>query len=111
MSEDLPVLAGEILNIEFYHEAEEDSDPCGFDGWPAAGLDSTATVNLEVCVPGPADIDGDGEVGLPDVVIMVLQWLQAPGVPSADIAPEPLDNFVNGLDFAILEQHWLMCTE
>jgi hypothetical protein len=105
MSMDLPVLAGETLNIEFYHEAEEDS------AWPEAGLDSTVTVDLNVCVPSPADIDGDGEVSLPDAVIMALQWLQAPGIPSADIAPKVRDDFVDNLDFATLKQRWQTCTE
>lgn len=111
MSADLPVLAGEMLNIEFYHEAEEDSDPCGFDGWPEAGLDSTITVDLEVCVPGPADIDTSGYIDISDLVIVALQWLQAPGLPPADIAPDKPDNFVDYLDFAIVEQNWLRCVE
>ena len=105
MSADLPVKAGETLNIEFYHEAEEDYT------WPEVGLDSTITVDLNVCVPGPADIDSSGDVDMGDLIIMALQWLDVPGIPSADIAPEPLDNFVDYQDFAVVEQNWLNCVE
>jgi len=105
MSENLPVLAGKTLNIKFYHEAEENS------AWPEAGLDSTVTVYLNVCVPSPADIDTSGYIDISDLVIVASQWLQAPGVPSADIAPDERDNFVDYLDFAVVEQRWQTCTE
>ncbi len=54
------------------------------------------------------DITGDGKVDFYDLAILVDQWLQPPGVPSADIAPAPPgDNFVDFLDFAILAENWL----
>jgi len=53
-----------------------------------------------------ADLYYDGYVNLNDLLIMVLQWLQAPGVPSADIAPEVPDDFVDNLDFAVMQQNW-----
>jgi hypothetical protein len=108
MSAGLGVLAGEVLNIEFYHEAEVDP---GWPGWPEAGLDSTVRVDLNVCVPSPADIDASGYIDIGDLVIVALQWLRAPDIPSADIAPNPLDNFVDYQDFAVVEQRWQTCTE
>jgi hypothetical protein len=53
-----------------------------------------------------ADINEDWYVNEVDLLLMALQWLETPGIPSADIAPDPLDNFVNGLDFAVIQQNW-----
>jgi len=53
-----------------------------------------------------ADLNEDGHVNLNDVLIMAVQWLDAPGMPSADIAPEVPDDFVNGLDFGLIQQNW-----
>lgn len=53
------------------------------------------------------DINGDGKVGLTDFAILASQWLQAPGVPSADIAPEGGDGLIDFLDLAALTEHWL----
>jgi hypothetical protein len=55
----------------------------------------------------PADITGDGKVNWDDMEVLVEQWLQPPGVPSADIAPTPADGLVNFLDYAVLAEHWL----
>ncbi len=52
------------------------------------------------------DITDDGAVNFEDLVVLVNQWLQAPGIPSADIAPPP-DGIVNFLDFAAFAEHWL----
>jgi hypothetical protein len=55
-----------------------------------------------------ADINGNGVVNFPDFAIVALQWLQAPGIPSADIAPEPDgDDIVNLLDLVAVANHWL----
>jgi hypothetical protein len=54
-----------------------------------------------------ADITDDGKVDFDDLKILAEQWLQPPGVPSADIAPVPADGLVNFLDFAVLADHWL----
>jgi len=55
------------------------------------------------------DINEDGEVNFLDFGILAIadQWLQPPGTPSADIAPSPVDGFVNFLDLAILAKDWL----
>ena len=53
-----------------------------------------------------ADIYYDGFVNLEDILLMALQWLDTPGIPSADLAPEPLDNFVDYQDFGVIQQNW-----
>ena len=54
-----------------------------------------------------ADLNDDGYVNSDDVLIMALQWLDTPGIPSADIAPAPNgDNFVDYLDFGMVQQSW-----
>jgi len=62
------------------------------------------------CIPayGPAgDFTGDCFVGFQDYAILGNQWLQSPGSPSADIAPESPDGVVNWLDLAVLADNWL----
>jgi hypothetical protein len=54
-----------------------------------------------------ADLYYDGFVDINDLLIMAQQWLDVPGEPSADIAPEVLDNFVDYQDFAVIYQNWL----
>ena len=67
---------------------------------------STSMVQLEEAVPG--DITGEGVVGFEDLRILAEQWLQAPGIPSADIAPPPDgDGKVNMLDFALMAENWM----
>jgi len=70
------------------------------------------------------DLDCDGAVNFEDLGILTDQWLQPPGVPSADIAPAPMlltvfapntvpvmiklsDGIVNFVDLSILAEHWL----
>lgn len=54
------------------------------------------------------DITGEGDVNFEDLKVLAEQWLQPPGNPSADIAPQPNgDNIVNFLDFALLAENWL----
>ncbi len=54
------------------------------------------------------DITGDRLTNIDDLAVLANQWLQPPGIPSADIAPQPNgDGFVNFLDFAILAEEWL----
>ncbi len=58
------------------------------------------------------DINEDGEVNYEDLQAIANQWLQPPGIPSADIAPLPSgDGTVNFLDFAIFADHWLAGVE
>lgn len=53
------------------------------------------------------DIDSSGTTDGNDLEILVNQWLQSPGTPSADIAPESgVDGVVNFLDFALLAKDW-----
>jgi len=54
-----------------------------------------------------ADIDMNGKVNLVDFAILADQWLQAPSVPPADIAPEDGDGIVDFLDLAVLTEQWL----
>lgn len=54
-----------------------------------------------------ADLYYDGYINLDDLLIMALQWLDVPGQPSADVAPEVLDNFIDYRDFAVIYQYWL----
>jgi hypothetical protein len=57
---------------------------------------------------GAADITGDGIVDFEDLAVLAAQWLQTPGIPSADIAPLPDgDGVVDFQDFAELADHWL----
>jgi len=58
-----------------------------------------------------ADLSGDCCVNFADFAVIGSQWLQAPGVPSADIAPEGGDGVVNFLDLDILVNEWLQCGE
>ena len=54
-----------------------------------------------------SDLNGDCVVNFLDFAILGNQWLEPPGIPSADIAPEPPDNFVDGSDLAVLTGDWL----
>ena len=63
-------------------------------------------LTLDAAVPNPADINGDGFVDLADLMEMAVQWLGAPGIPSADIAPYGGDGAVNILDLAFLASQW-----
>lgn len=59
-------------------------------------------------IPTPSDIDGDGDFDFADFAILAWQWLDAPGEPSADIAPLPNgDNIIDGLDLGLLSDFWL----
>ena len=60
---------------------------------------------LELLMNG--DFSGNGIVDYWDLMILSGQWLQAPGIPSADIAPEGPDGIVNFLDFAAFAENWL----
>jgi len=56
-----------------------------------------------------ADVDKDGVVNLVDFAILAGQWLQAPGSPSADIAPMLAGNGdVNSKDLFIMTMQWLI---
>jgi lysophospholipase L1-like esterase len=56
-----------------------------------------------------ADLDKDGIVNLVDFAVLASQWLQIPGLPSADIAPPPGgDGVVNFKDLYLMAQQWLI---
>lgn len=58
-----------------------------------------------------ADIDGDDDVDFKDFAILADQWNQAPGSPSADVAPpNGGDGMVNTLDLSVLAGGWLAGT-
>jgi hypothetical protein len=83
----------------------------------AANLSSATDLGLPLSIVwvgetpekcGGADLDASGDVNFGDYSILTLQWLQAPGTPSADIAPEVAgDGIVNYLDLDILADQWL----
>lgn len=54
-----------------------------------------------------ADLDKSCRVDLVDFAILAEQWLQAPGTPSADIAPQGGDGEVDFLDLDVVAEHWL----
>ncbi len=56
-----------------------------------------------------ANIDGDGDVDFFDFAILASQWLDVPGIPSADIAPAAGDGIVDIYDLAIFVEHWQEC--
>ncbi|MHC4707715.1 MAG: LamG domain-containing protein, partial [Planctomycetota bacterium] len=65
---------------------------------------------LPRCIPDfrpGGDITGDCFVDFRDVTALAGQWLDTPGSPSADIAPDPLDNFVDLYDLAVVVEDWL----
>jgi hypothetical protein len=59
-----------------------------------------------------SDLSGDDCcVNFVDFAILGSQWFQAPGFPSADIAPEGGDDVVNSLDLDVMTDEWLQCGE
>ena len=58
-----------------------------------------------VCIPG--DFDNNGAVDFADFTILGSQWRQSHGSPSADIAPEIPDGFVDIWDLAAFVGDWL----
>ncbi len=65
------------------------------------------TSSSTIILGSGSDITGEGDVDWADLRILAEQWLQPPGIPSADIAPEPVDGIVNFLDFAVLAEDWM----
>ncbi len=98
MSECFAVLAGQIFNFEFYHEAEKVY-------WPEAGLESTVVIDLYLLPL--ADLDQDRDVDFIDYAILTSRWKATPGIPPADIAPPGGDDIVDGKDLATLVEYWL----
>lgn len=58
-----------------------------------------------------SDFDGDGDVDFVDFSTLAVQWLDVPGVPSADIAPWPnRDGTIDIQDLEVLAEQWLFGT-
>lgn len=53
------------------------------------------------------DFDNNNTINFADLSILAGQFGQAPGSPSADIAPEVPDGFVDYLDLAVFVEKWL----
>ncbi|HIJ52212.1 MAG TPA: polysaccharide deacetylase family protein [Planctomycetes bacterium] len=66
-----------------------------------------ARCGIELLGTSSADFNCDGTVYFDDLEVLDSQWLQPPGILSADIAPELGDGIVNFLDFAVLAHDWL----
>lgn len=54
------------------------------------------------------DFDNNNEINFGDFAILAGQWWQTPDSPSADIAPEVPDGFVDYLDLAVFVENWLL---
>jgi M6 family metalloprotease-like protein len=76
------------------------ADPAGFEsGW------SNIVFSTQVI---PGDFGPDCKVDWHDFTVLLNKWRQAPGTPSADIAPSPDgDGIVNYLDLAEFAEYWL----
>lgn len=55
------------------------------------------------------DFNNDCYVDVQDYSILMAQWYQTPGSPSADIAPGGGDDFVDELDLARFLEEWSLC--
>ncbi len=53
------------------------------------------------------DLDIDGDVDLADFAVLADQWLKAPALPCADIAPCGGDGIVDSWDLDVFCDHWL----
>lgn len=59
------------------------------------------------CFSSNVDFNHDCIVNFEDFAILAYQWLQAPGIPSADVVPEGGDGEVQELDRAVILEGWL----
>lgn len=95
-----------VPNGQFAILLAEDNDdhPCA---WFDTSKDWKAylEITFDACPIG--DISGDCQVDFTDFGILANQWLQAPGCPSADIAPDGGNGLVDISDLALLTEHWL----
>lgn len=69
------------------------------------GSSNVPNIQLILCILG--DFDNNGVVNFADFAILGSQWRQPPGSPSADIAPEVPDGFVDIWDLAASVENWL----
>jgi hypothetical protein len=103
MSAALDVRAGQVLNIEFYHEAEEND-------WPAAGLESTVGIDLTLPVPIP-DFDYNWHIDFVDFSILAYDWYECiDPCDSNELAGDMTnDDCVDKSDLRVLMVSWLDC--
>lgn len=86
-------------------------EPCTPYSWQVVAKNSCGEVTGEVwsfktCLRGDFELDGDVDAG--DLAVLVEQWLQLPGTPSADIAPVPYgDSAIDFLDLSEFAYNWL----
>ncbi|MHC4640293.1 MAG: hypothetical protein ACYS32_01520, partial [Planctomycetota bacterium] len=118
MPQYLPYLPGDLSQMpQFYHPYLAAVPYGGSGPVQATQLSSAGALALPLSIAwigaipekcGGADLDGSGHISFGDFTILAAQWLQAPGTPSADIAPEAAgDGIVNSLDLAVLADYWL----
>ena len=69
--------------------------------------DGNYSVTVEYSQPHYSDINRDGKTNLPDFAFVSDQWMQAPSIPSADIAPETPDGVVSLPDLQTIDENWL----
>jgi hypothetical protein len=94
----IEVLAGQILNVEFYHEAEEDY-------WPEEGLESTVMIDLDLLAAN-GDLDGDGSVDFADFSLFGQCWRQQ-AEPDCTDADFDDSGCVDGKDLGEFVKNWL----
>ncbi len=72
-----------------------------------SSIEYRRSIKLTIIAYSIADLNKDRFVDFEDFAILASQWLQAPGIPSADIAPPGGDGIVDYDDLAIICQAWL----
>ena len=74
-----------------------------------AGMSTPPTPHIQLVGAkfNPADIVEDGRIDLYDFAVLAAQWMDSPGMPSADIAPPGGDGIVDDLDLRVLCDNWL----
>jgi hypothetical protein len=77
----------------------------GFVGNATLEMDNFGTI-CQFALAG--DLNGDCKVDFADLKVLCEQWLQSPGLPSADIWPAGGDNTVNFHDLAVMANNWLI---
>jgi len=85
-------------------------DPLNWSGTSSPSVSGSTyvpNIKLTFCGDFKADLDGNYRVDMFDYAILAYQWLQVPGTPSADIAPDNGDGIVNCDDLAVLADEWL----
>ena len=94
-----------------------DNATAGFDYGDKDGVDiilpseamSGASIMVTTCLFVLAgDLNDDCKVDFMDLKVLPEQWLQPPGLPSADIWPSGGDDMVNFEDFSVMAESWLI---